>query len=441
MEMNDSGRPLTIRSWPRAILHLDADAFFASCEQTVHPELKGRPVITGKERGIVAAASYEAKAMGVKRGMRLFEAKKVCPGLVTLPSDYETYSLFSVRMFEILRRFSPDVEEYSMDEAFVDITGLRRVFHGPYGMMAARIQEAVERELGITVSIGVSISKVLAKIGSRHRKPRGLTVIPGRDIHLYLERLPVGEVWGIGPNTAALLRKFGITTALQFARRDEAFITRHLSKPYQEIWHELNGRSVYPVVTESRSSYQSISKTKTFTPPSTDRDFVFAQLSKNLENACIKARRHGLAAKRLVVFLRKQDFREAGVEMKLSRATAYPSELFEALREGFDHLFQPYIPYRLTGVVLAGLEPENRVQYTLFDDPARIEKMERIYDSVDLLSARFGKHTVHHAASLPAKLRAQHDGIRGDIATRKRSLFRGENARQRLGMPMLHVRV
>ncbi len=184
-------QPLTIHSWPRAILHLDADAFFASCEQAIHPELKGKPVITGKESGIVAAASYEAKARGVKTGMSLFEAKKVCPEAVILPSDYETYSLFSVRMFEILRRFSPDVEEYSIDEAFVDLTGLRRSFHGPYGMIARQMQETVETELGITVSVGVSLSKVLAKIGSKHNKPHGLTLIPGREIHLYLEKLPV----------------------------------------------------------------------------------------------------------------------------------------------------------------------------------------------------------------------------------------------------------
>ena len=159
-------QPLTIHSWPRAILHLDADAFFASCEQAIHPELRGKPVITGKERGIVAAASYEAKAKGVKRGMRLFEVKQVCPDAVILPSDYETYSLFSLRMFEILRRFSPDVEEYSIDEAFVDLTGLRRSYHGPYGMIAKKMQESVEAELGLTVSVGLSISKVLAKIGS-----------------------------------------------------------------------------------------------------------------------------------------------------------------------------------------------------------------------------------------------------------------------------------
>ncbi|MEE9524609.1 MAG: DNA polymerase IV [Thermodesulfovibrionales bacterium] len=434
-------QPLTIRSWPQAILHLDADAFFASCEQAIHPELQGKPVITGKERGIVAALSYEAKARGVKRGMRLFEAKKACPDAIVVPSDYETYSLFSVRMFEILRRFSPDIEEYSIDEAFVDLTGLRRKFHGSYGMISRKMQEAVETELGITVSVGVSLSKVLAKIGSKHDKPHGLTIIPGRDIHIYLEKLPLEEVWGIGPNTSAFLRKLGITTVLQFARKDEIFIRKHLSKPYLEIWHELNGRSAYPVVNESKSGYQSISKTRTFTPPSDDETFVFAQLSRNLENACIKARRHRLAATRLIVFLRKQDFREAGVEMKLSHPSAFPSELFEPLREGFQRVYLPKTFYRLTGVVLAGLVPENRVQYTLFDDTVRMDKLASIYRSVDSLSARYGKHTVQHAASLPTRLQIQHEGERGDVAKRRSELFRGENRRQRLGLPMLHVKV
>jgi DNA polymerase-4/DNA polymerase V len=420
---------------------MDADAFFASCEQAIHPELRGKPVITGKERGIVAAASYEAKARGVKRGMGYVDVKKVCPDAIIVPSDYETYSLFSVRMFEILKRFSPDVEEYSIDEAFVDLTGLRRSFHSSYGIIAAKIRETVETELGITVSIGVSLSKVLAKVGSKHDKPHGLTVIPGRDIHIYLEKLPVESVWGIGANTTAFLNKLGIKTALEFARKDEKFIKKHLSKPYWEIWCELNGMSVYPVVTESKSSYRSISKTKTFTPPSIDETFVFAQLSKNLENACIKARRHKLAATRLIIFLRKKDFRDIGVDLKLNRPTAYTAELFELLREGFDHIYQTHIPYRLTGVVLAGLMPENRVQFSLFDDTARIEKMAKIYHTVDELSARFGKHTVQHASSLPTKQQVQHEGERGDIPGRRTDLLRGENRRQRLGLPMLNVKV
>jgi DNA polymerase-4 len=436
-----SNQPLTISSWPRAIMHLDADAFFASCEQAVHPELKGRPVITGKERGIVAAASYEAKARGVSRGVRLSDVKKLCPDAVILPSDYETYSLFSVRMFEILRRFSPDVEEYSIDEAFVDLTGLRRSFHGPYELIAEKMRSAIATELGITVSAGVSLSKVLAKIGSKHKKPDGLTMIPGRDIHRYLETLPVGKVWGIGPNTSAFLNKHGITTALQFARAEERFIEEQLSKPYREIWHELNGRSVYPVVTESKSSYQSISKAKTFTPPSQDGTFVFAQVSKNLENACIKARRYRLSATRLIVFLRKQDFTSSGVEIKLSRPTAFPVELFGPLRRGFEQVYRPRTLYRQTGVVLAGLVSEAGTQYTLFDDAAKIEKMAKIYECVDELSRKFGKHALQHAASLPTKLQAQHEGGRGDVPERRGNLLKGENKRQHLGLPMLNIKV
>jgi DNA polymerase-4/DNA polymerase V len=333
------------------------------------------------------------------------------------------------------------VEGYSIDEAFVELTGLRRSFHGSYGMIAQKMQETVESELGLTVSVGLSITKVLAKIGSKHNKPHGLTVIPGRDIHLYLKDLPVEKVWGIGPNTAAFLRKFGIMTALQFAKKDEHFIKNHLSKPYQEIWHELNGRSVYPVTTEEKSSYQSISKAKTFTPPSNDETFIFAQLAKNLENACIKARRYNLAATKLIIFLRTKEFRNTGIELKLSRPTAYPSDLFGPLREGFKRIYELYSFYRQTGIVLAGLVSETGVQYTLFDDPARIEKMSRIYHAVDDLSRKFGKYTVCHAASLPTKKQTQHEGERGDVPQRITHLFRGENRRQRLGLPLLHIKV
>ena len=434
-------QPLSMHSWPQAILHVDADAFFASCEQAVHPELKGKPVITGKERGIVAAASYEAKARGVTRGMRLFEVRQVCKDAVILPSDYETYSLFSMRMFEIFRRFSPDVEEYSIDEAFVDLTGLRRSFHGSYGMIAEKMQETVEKELGITVSIGVSLSKVLAKIGSKHNKPNGCTLIPGRDIHRYLDDLPVEKIWGIGANTAAFLNKHQITTALQFARKDEAFIKKYLSKPYQAIWDELNGRSVFPVVMESKSSYQSISKAKTFTPPSSEREFIFAQLSKNLENACIKARRYVLAATKLIIFLRGQDFSSSGIEIKLTLPNSYPSFLMEPLREGFIKLYMPRTLYRQTGVVLSGLVPDDGSRYTLFDDTTKIQKMAKIYEAVDKLSEKYGKHTIQQGSSLPTKQQAQHEGDRGDEPVRKTELFKGENKRQRLGLPVLDIQV
>ena len=191
--------PLTLHAFPRAITHIDGDAFFASCEQSRNPSLQGKPVITGKERGIVASMSYEAKARGVTRGMRLFEVKRLCPDAVLLPSDYETYSLLSTRFFAIVRRYTPDVEEYSIDECFCDLTGLRRPLRMSYEQMAERIKRDLDRELGFTFSVGLAPNKVLAKLASKWQKPSGLTVIPGHDIHLFLQDLPVGKVWGIGP--------------------------------------------------------------------------------------------------------------------------------------------------------------------------------------------------------------------------------------------------
>ena len=141
--------PLTIQHLPRAIVHIDGDAFFAACEQSRNPVLKGKPVVTGKERGIAASMSYEAKACGVTRGMRISEIKRRCPQVVLLPSDYETYSLLSKRLFAIVRRYTPDVEEYSIDECFADLTGLQRALKGSYSQIAARIKQALDVELGV----------------------------------------------------------------------------------------------------------------------------------------------------------------------------------------------------------------------------------------------------------------------------------------------------
>src|SRR3989338_32012 len=291
------------RSFPRAILHIDGDSFFASCEVAKDPRLRGKPVITGKERGIVSACTYEAKRLGVKRGMGISQVRRLIPDAVILPSDYETYSIFSARMYEIVRRYTPSVEEYSIDECFADLGGMRRVHKMSYVQIAEDIKKDLERELGMTFSIGVSATKVLAKIGSKWKKPAGLTVIQLHDAHLFLAKTPCINVWGIGSNTAAYLEKLGVRTALELARKDDAWVRANLSKPYVEIWKELGGEVVNELDTEGRKSYQSIQKTKTFTPPSRDPHFVFSQLSKNIENACIKARRWGLATPEIFFFL------------------------------------------------------------------------------------------------------------------------------------------
>lgn len=427
-----------IHSWPRAIIHIDGDAFFTSCEEAIHPELKGKPIVTGGERGIVACASYAAKERGVSRGVPLFKARRLCPDLVILPSDYETYSLFSRRLFSILRRFTPQVEEYSIDEAFADITGLRRPLKGSYETISSRIKETVIRELGISVSLGLSITKVLAKIASKYRKPNGLTVISGRDIPFFLKDLPLETVWGIGHATANYLRKEGIHTALDFARLPEEQILKRRHKPLLELWSELRGDSVYPVSTEEKSSYLSISKTKTFAPARSDRDYIFAQLLRNFESACIKSRRHDLSPRRIELFLKTQDFRFTSAEARLSRPSALPLEYVSLIRDIFDTLYNPQTLYRATGVFLLDLVPDTTTQYSLFEDPLKVEKVERVYDAADLLAEKYGKHTLHLGGS--HLLEREGTGKRGSPTLRSQTLFKGETKRRRLGTILVHLK-
>jgi DNA polymerase IV len=233
--------PLTRRSFPRAIVHIDGDAFVASCEQSRHPRLQGQPVVTGKERGMAASMSYEAKARGVTRGMPIRQITQVCPEAIILPSDYETSSLLSVRMGAMVRRDTPDVEAYSSDECFADLTGLRRPLRMSYEAMAARIKHDLDQELGGTFSVGRVLAKVLAKIASKWQKPSGLTVIPGREIPHDLAQLPGDTVWGMGEQTTAYFQKQGIRTALALARRPETWVRARLTKPCVQIWQELNG--------------------------------------------------------------------------------------------------------------------------------------------------------------------------------------------------------
>ncbi|MFH1426087.1 MAG: DNA polymerase IV [Candidatus Kerfeldbacteria bacterium] len=420
-----------------AFIHVDADAFFASCEQAVNPAYRGKPLVTGKERGIVAAASYEAKAKGVKRGVPLWEVKKICPEAIVLPSNYETYSLFSKRMFDIMRRFTSEVEEYSIDEAFADLTGLRRPLNMTYPQIAAAIKEAIEKDLGITVSVGLAATKVLCKVASKWDKPSGFVYIRNRDAEQFLKDLPTEEVWGIGLQTARHLLKHGITTAWEFAQKPEDWVKSHFTKPHQELWEELNGHSVYKIERHLKNEYQTISKTRTFSPASTDKDFVFGQLSKNVENAFIKARRHQLAGRKMVVFLKSQDFRYRGVEVTLNRPTSFPNEAMPIVRKVFDGIFVPGTEYRATGAIITHLQTDEAIQMNLFESPLVLEKQKRLFASVDELSKKYGKHTLCLGSSLPANTISQHKNFRGHIPDAKQRRESQLHKRKFVGLPLL----
>lgn len=425
--------------FPRAILHFDGDAFFTSVEQSLDPSLRGRPVVTGKERGIIACASYEAKALGIRRGVPLWEARRMCPELVVLPSDYETYSLVSKRMFDIVRQFTPMVEEYSIDEGFADLTGLRRLHRSDYAGVAAKIQAAIQAELGVTVSAGVSLSKTLAKLASKFRKPAGLTAVAGRHLHLFLARRTLADVWGFGPATVALLEKHGLRTALDFARQPVGWVERRLGKVGWEIWHELRGDAVYPVTTEARSAYTTISKGKTFTAPSSDPDFICARLVRNAESAFIKLRRHRLRARAIVAVLCRQDFCRRAAGARWNRATSAIHEVVPLLRPLFDALYEPGVPYRATMVELQELESDAWEQPDLFEDRLRIEAMAAASRAMDAVRERYGKHrlALGTALFLPRRERTERD----EKPWRQDHLLPGETERRRLGLPMMRISV
>jgi DNA polymerase-4/DNA polymerase V len=423
--------------YPRAILHIDGDSFFASCEVARDPHLRGKPVVTGAERGIVSSMTYEAKRLGISRAMPLHEIRRKFPEAVILPSDYETYSLYSHRMYEIVRRYTPSVEEYSIDECFAELTGMRRAHRMSYPKMAEAIRSDLGRELGMTFSMGLSVTKVLAKIGSKWKKPDGLTLIPLQKSRGFLEKTPTGSVWGIGPNTSAYLARYGIRTAYEFTLSDEAWVRATCSKPIVEIWRELRGEAVYEIDDTGRESYQSISKTKTFTPSSHSPVFVFSQLSKNVENACIKARRWGLAAPEIFFFLKSQDFQYRGCEIKLPHATSVPQDILSAVREHFPRIFKRGEEYRATGITLLKLENAADQQLDLFGGVEKTEAITRVYESVDAISRRFGKHAVFLASSHAAMNRRLGEGERGGPSTATPLRFKGESARRRIGVAFL----
>jgi DNA polymerase-4/DNA polymerase V len=284
--------------------------------------------------------------------------------------------------------------------------------------------------------VGLALTKVVAKIASKWQKPSGLTVIPGRELHSFLARVPVEKVWGIGKQTTALLAKHGVRTALELAWRPEDWVTTRFTKPVVAIWQELNGNPVLPVETQPKETYASIQKVKTFTPASAEREMVYAQMVKNIENACIKARRYKLAAQRVLIFLRTQDFRDFGREVELSRPTCFPNDMLHAIAPAFDAVFVPGTLYRATGVILHHFSEAYYGQLDLFGEVVRMQRLSNLYESVDALSAKYGKHTLFLGASLPAHLYAQHAGERGELPERHLTLLPGETSRKRLGIPM-----
>ncbi len=451
--------------FPRAILHFDGDSFFASVEQVMNYELKGKVVITGGERGAITSVSIEGKRLGINRGVSLQQARILCPSLVVVSGDYTSYSIFARRMYSIVREFAFIVEEYSIDECFADITGLDERYGMSYEEIALMIKAKLELSLGVTFGVGLGPNKVIAKAASKHRKPAGFTSIGIGEIHEFLKDMPVGKLWGIGVATSHDMNRLGITTALDLALKPAGWFTDNkIAKPYREMWSELNGEYVKHLHAVPEEKVGSIIKSRTFRPPSSDSEFVFSQLSSNIESACIQIRRHSMKARHVRFYLKTQKFTYRSIDLSLSVPLSDPAELVKIAREHFSELFapkrlrnlgvhngsgtvnKPPTLFRATGVALSGIIPEEKTAHDLFGESERIEKYSPIFSVVDSLSHKYGKHTLFLGSSMKAfdayKMKELRKKTAGKGKGAKRGFreeltFKGDRRKKTLDIPYL----
>lgn len=386
----------------KIIIHIDGDAFFASCEIALNHKLKGKPVVTGFERGIASAMSYEAKALGIYRGMPIYQIRELFPEVVVVSSNFFNYSIFAERMYSIVGRYTDLVHEYSIDECFADITGLDRLYGISYEEIAKKIKADLQRELGVTFSLGLAPTKVLAKVASKYKKPDGFTVIQKKEIHEFLKNISIGKVWGIGPETATKIRKHGIETAGDFINMPLNWVEMHLARPFVDIWYELNGVPIYGIDLSVKDEQKSVQSTRTFKPSTNDAEFLLSQLSKNVEEACFRVRSMKLISRKINYFLKTENFTYKRGEIFLINGESTPAVIMSEIKSDFYKLFNNGVKYRATGVTLASLIPISMAQPGLFEAYKASEKWRSIFESIDTIDKRFGSNSVILGSSLRA---------------------------------------
>jgi len=379
---------------PRSIVHVDMDAFYASVEQRDRPELRGRPVIVGadpKGRGVVSAASYEARVFGVRSAMPIGKAARLCPDGVFLPVDMDKYAGASRQIMGILGDFSPLVEPVSVDEAFVDLTGTASLF-GPAPEAVREIKRRIRAETGLTASAGLAANKFIAKVASDLRKPDGLVIVEaGREAE-FLAPLPIERLWGVGKATAKDLAALGIATIGQLQRLSRATLVARLGDHGAGLHDLAFGRDDRPV--EPWTPPKSMGAETTFERDTTDRARLDTTLRGQAERVARELRAERLAAARVTLKLRFADFRTL-TRSHTSDPTQDGLELYRrvAILLARETLVQPV---RLIGVSASALTAEQTGQLGLLGDDA--VRRERLARAVDRITDRFGLDAIRPAA-------------------------------------------
>lgn len=382
--------------WPRTILHLDMDAFFASIEQMDHPELRGKPVLVGHAgpRGVVSTASYEARVFGCHSAMPMVTARRLCPQAIVMPVRGQRYHEISDQVFRILEDFSPLIEPLSIDEAFLDLTGTERAL-GEAPAVAARLKQRVRREVGVTASVGVAQCKYLAKLGSDYRKPDGLTVIGPEDVDRMLPPLPVTRLWGVGKATAARLEALGIRTIGDLRRTPVSVLESILGSDTLRLLELSHGIDKRPVVSDREA--KSIGHEQTFETDVPDPHQVRSILLELTEQVAARLRRHGLLARGVCLKIRFGDFRTISRSATLASASDLTRDFWRAARELFDTWAREFQPVRLIGITAERLQTGGG-QLPLFPEPGRV-KQQQLDEITDRINARFGKGFVRRGGA------------------------------------------
>jgi len=384
--------------------HVDADCFFAACERLRRPDLAGHPIcVMSSQDACVVAKTYDAKAAGITTGMPVWEAKKLMPQAIFLPADFRFYGLLSGKLFSILRRYSPQVEAYSIDEGFVDLDGLRSYWRMGYSEMGDAMQRTIFEETGLTVSVGVSVTRTLAKMASEANKPNGLTVVPGRHIAEFLSGQKTQDIPGIGGRRAALLEKFKLPTALEFARAPESLVQRLLGRVGMDLWYELNGKSLFGIELHPPLP-KSMARTASMGERTSDIRLLRAHLSQHCFRLGMDMVARGLLAQRFTVMLRLGNFERIGHSERLPQPTQHLHAIQRTASRLLDGLCCPDMVFNGCGIVATRITPIGYAQAELFAGDGDRNDREiadlPLWRAMQQMRSRFGNGIIRPANTL-----------------------------------------
>ncbi|MFW5748178.1 MAG: DNA polymerase IV [Chloroflexota bacterium] len=393
---------------PRTIIHLDLDAFFCAVEENLNPELRGVAFAVGGQpdaRGVVASCSYPARKYGIRSAMPMARAVRLCPDLVIVPNRHGEYGRVSRQVMRYLHDLTPLVEQISIDEAFMDVTG----YHHDGYTLAARLQQQINTDLGLPASLGVASNKLVAKIANTVGKaeasqrtdgpPNAIKVVPAGKEADFLAPLDIRELWGVGPKTAERLHGMGIRTIGDIARRDAAHLRYHFGKHGIDLHRRAQGIDERPVTLEHEA--KSISKETTFARDERDAEALRRILRSLSDGVGLRLRREGLQGTTIKIKLRWADFTTLTRQMTLPQPIDSDDAIYDAALALFEREWPKGRPVRLIGVGISGFDTPAR-QLGLWDAP-HTEQNRRLQDTLDTLKDRFGENSIRRGSTVRRK--------------------------------------